>query len=124
MPNWYNSGASITALSGFQIARDGNPSWVGSFSGFSASVPMWTYQTGTQWQGFVGSHFPGVAASQRARWGWFWNNEGGTLASSDAMAGIGINNFGTQYSAGDFFNWPGVDKYGYNRSIQCELYGR
>lgn len=124
MPNWYNNGSNITALGGFQISRDGNPLNIGTYSGFSTTAPMWTYQTGTQWQGFVGSHFTGIPANHGARWGWFWNNEVNTLYTTDAIAGIGVINIGTQYSAGDFYNWTGVNKYGYNRSIQCELYGR
>ena len=123
-PNWYNSGSRINALAGFQITRDASPLNPQSFSGFSTSAPMWSYQTGTRLHGFVGSHFPSIPTSIRARWGWFWNNEINTLSSMDCIAGIGVKYYDNPSSAGDFWSWSGVNKQGYNRSIRCELYGR
>jgi hypothetical protein len=118
--NWYT--AAITPLDGFQIDRDATPADIFSFSGFSQSSPIWSYQTGLRAHVFgSGAHIAGPDV-YITRWGFLWNNEQGTTSTQDAFAGIGLNN--PSSSGGDFWFWTGVNKKGFNRNIAWLMYGR
>ena len=118
--NWYTG--AITPLAGFQIDRDATPADIFSFSGFSTSSPIWSYQTGTRAHVFgSGAHIAGPD-TYITRWGFLWNNEPGTTNTQDAFAGIGLNS--PSSSGGDFWFWEYVDKKGFNRNIAWLMYGR
>jgi hypothetical protein len=118
--NWYTG--AITPLAGFQIDRDATPADIFSFSGFSQSSPIWSYQTGTRAHVFgSGAHIAGPD-TYITRWGFLWNNEPGTTTSQDSFAGIGLNT--PSSSGGDFWFWEYVDKKGFNRNIAWLMYGR
>ena len=118
--NWYTG--AITPLAGFQIDRDATPADIFSFSGFSQSSPIWSYQTGTRAHVFgSGAHIAGPD-TYITRWGFLWNNEPGTTTSQDSFAGIGLNS--PSSSGGDFWFWEYVDKKGFNRNIAWLMYGR
>jgi hypothetical protein len=118
--NWYTG--AITPLAGFQIDRDATPADIFSFSGFSTSSPIWSYQTGLRAHVFgSGAHITGPDVCI-TRWGFLWNNEPGTTYTQDAFAGIGLNN--PSSSGGDFWFWEYVDKKGFNRNIAWLMYGR
>jgi hypothetical protein len=118
--NWYTG--AITPLAGFQIDRDATPADIFAFSGFSQTSPIWSYQTGLRAHVFgSGAHIAGPDV-YITRWGFLWNNETGTTNTQDAFAGIGLNT--PSSSGGDFYFWPGVNKYGFNRNIAWLMYGR
>jgi hypothetical protein len=118
--NWYTGG--ITPLAGFQIDRDATPADIFSFSGFSTTSPIWSYQSGTRAHGFgSGAHIAGPDV-YITRWGFLWNNEIGTTSTQDAFAGIGLNT--PSSSGGDFYFWDGTEKKGFNRNIAWLMYGR
>ena len=118
--NWYTG--AITPLAGFQIDRDATPADIFSFSGFSKSSPIWSYQSGTRAHVFgSGAHIAGPD-TYITRWGFLWNNEPGTTSTQDAFAGIGLNT--PSSSGGDFWFWEYVDKKGFNRNIAWLMYGR
>jgi hypothetical protein len=118
--NWYTT--AITPLAGFQIDRDATPADIFSFSGFSTSSPIWSYQSGTRAHVFgSGAHIAGPD-TYITRWGFLWNDQAGTTSTQDAFAGIGLNT--PSSSGGDFYFWVGTEKKGLNRNIAWLMYGR
>ena len=117
--NWYTT--AITPLTGFQNDRDAIPADIFSFSGFSTTSPIWSYQSGTRAHVFgSGAHITG--SGYYARWGFLWNDQVGTLATEDSIAGIGLSY--PSSSGGDFYLWVGTEKKGFNRNIAWLMYGR
>ena len=123
--NWYNLGGYITPLLGFQIDRPAPLTNAFDFDGISQSgSSIFSYMTGTYWHGFGSGKFWNGAQGWYQRWGMFWNNETNSLNTQDAITGIGMNANGFAYSAADRWYWGGVNHYGLNRAISCELYAR
>lgn len=115
--DWYNSGRYIDSLSGFQIARDANPSNPYSFAGFRAGT--FSTQSPAYRHVFGGHTHIGNNNWGTVRWGFVWNeNSANDFTSCDAWNGIGMTN----RSAGDYFGCCG--SAGKNKGMRVELYGR
>ena len=125
--NWYNSGQRLTALTGFQTPRDASPWNPWDFAGMTTAV--FSYQSPSQRHLFGNHSYLGWGTNWgTVRWGFIWNeNDYWNYGSCDAWSGIGVSRafgaFGNGgKSAGDNFGCCGG--CGYNRAMQCELYGR
>jgi len=124
--NWYNNGGYVKAIDGFQRPRDANPSNPYSFAGMKTGV--FSTQSPAYRHVFGGHSHIGNNNWGTVRWGFVWNENGGSdFNSCDAWNGIGVSRaFGafanTGKSAGD--NYGCCGSVGYNRAMRIELYGR
>lgn len=135
--NWYRGGERITALAGFDIARDANPSDPYSFSGWNSRI--WGSQEPSRRHVFGGHGHLATGWSGHkndwgtVRWGFVFNENGhNDFKSNDVWGGIGggnryggnVHNWGgSQYfSAGDYFGCCG--RPGINRRVAAFLFGR
>ena len=115
--NWYY-GNAITALDGFQKARNATPEDPKKFSGWS---DIFSSQEPSRKHVFGGhSHLSGGYNNWgTVRWGFVFNeNAPDNYASNDVWTGIG----GTNFSAGDYFGCCG--RAGFNHAVPCFLFGR
>ncbi len=120
--NWYNSGAYIKAINGFNTSRDATPSDPLNFAGMKTGV--FSTQSGA-YKHVFGSG--GITTWGTVRWGFVWNNEA-DFNSCDVWNGIGVSrNFNITgdpgKSAGDSI-YCCATTTGYNRTMRVELYGR
>lgn len=137
--NWYKNGEKITALAGFDIARDASPADPYQFSGWNANI--WGSQEPARRHVFGGhKHLApngGYSGQDNdwgtVRWGFVFNENGyNDFLSNDVWGGIGggnryggnVHNWGggQYFSAGDYFGCCG--RPGINRSIAAYIYGR
>jgi hypothetical protein len=118
--NFYNSGQRI-ALPTFFSSVDRY--FLGDANNF-CGVGQFSRQTDVRFYGFNYRNNPG---SQRTRWGFGWNENGGgvfpngNMDSDDVFGGIGMN-YGS-YSAGDGISCC-QNVTGFNRSARVEMYVR
>lgn len=135
--SWYNGGQPITALAGFQQARDASPADPYHFNGWTPRI--WSSQEPARRFVFGGHSHLGRGWSGQGndwgsvRWGFVFNENGANdFRSNDVWGGIGGGNRyggnvhgwgGNQYfSAGDYFGCCG--RAGINRRISALLFGR
>jgi len=113
-------------LNGSQISLVTNPGGVASGSGTSTVFNFTGFGAGTYnpFSSQLGFTFYGFnytgSASNKARWGFAWNNEG-DQNSNDATGGIGLNR--VSYSAGDQISCCGGFT-GLNSQRKVEIYVR
>jgi hypothetical protein len=113
-------------LNGSQLSLVTNPGGVASGSGTSTVFNFTGFGAGTYnpFSSQLGFTFYGFnytgSASNKARWGFAWNNEG-DQNSNDATGGIGINR--VAYSAGDQISCCGGFT-GLNSQRKVEIYVR
>jgi len=120
---WYNTTTRVTALEGFNTARDATPSDPLLFSGFSSNL----YSTQTYGRHVFGGHSHiGNNINGTVRWGFIWNNEP-DWNSCDTWGGIGLSDWRdltwSGRSAGNLnpgYIGSSVTDY----SIVMELFGR
>lgn len=130
--DWYKNGSKITALNGFNEARDATPSNPSDFSGwdnviFSSQTPSSRHVFGGH--GHLGTGWSGNKNDWgTVRWGFVFNeNAVNDFASNDAWAGLGggSRNFEQgvhTFSAGDYYGCCG--KKGSHTRFTCYLFGR
>jgi hypothetical protein len=132
--NWFRNGEKVTALSGFNMARDANPSDPYAYCGYTTSI--WGSQEPSRRHVFGGhAHLgPGWSGAENdwgsVRWGFVFNENGyNDFKSNDVWGGIGGGNRyggnlggGQYFSAGDYFGCCG--RPGINRKISAFVFGR